>query len=70
MKRFIPLILWFFLSVPFLYVVKNYLIYKFPKYSQEILILSIAIVFAVFFVVKDYVLSYPKKKYGGKKEGE
>jgi len=70
MKRFIPLILWFVLSVPFLYFVRNYLIYRFPKHSMEILILSVTVVFAAFFIVKDYVLSYPKKKYGGKKEGK
>ena len=70
MKRFIPLILWFVLSVPFLEVVKNYLMPRYPRYSQQILILSIVVVFVTFFMVKDYVFSYPKKKDGGKKEGQ
>jgi len=70
MKRFIPLIVWFVLSVPFLYVVKNYLMLRYPQYSEEILILSVCIVFVCFFIVKDYALSYPKKKDGGKKEGQ
>ena len=70
MKRFIPLIAWFVLSVPFLYFVKNYLIYKFPRYSQQILVLSAGVVLIVFFVVKDYVLSYSKKKQSRKEEHE
>lgn len=70
MKRFIPLVLWFVLSVPFLYLVKNYLIYRFSRYSTEILIVSVTIVFAAFFMVKDYVFSYPKKKDSGKKQGK
>jgi len=65
MKRFIPLVIWFILSVPFLYFVRNYLIYKFPKYGLEILGVSVVIVFGAFFIVKDYVFSYPKKKNGG-----
>jgi len=68
MKRFIPLIIWFILSILFLYFVKNYLILKFPQYSREISVFSAAIVLIVFFVVKDRVLSYPKEKQGGKKE--
>ncbi len=70
MKRFIPLIIWFVLSVPFLYFVKHYLVYKFPKHAHEILMLSASIVIIVFFVLKDYVLSYPKKKDGRDKHDE
>ncbi len=68
MKRFIPLILWFVLSVPFLYFVRDYLIYRFPKYSAEILMVSVVVVLVTFFIIKDQVLSYPKKKDGGEKE--
>ncbi len=68
MKRFIPLILWFVLSVPFLYFVRDYLIYRFPKYSTEILMVSVVVVLVTFFIIKDQVLSYPKKKDGGEKE--
>ncbi len=68
MKRFIPLILWFVLSVPFLCFVRDYLIYKFPHYSQQILILSVSIVLVVFFVVKDYVFFYSKKKKSREEE--
>lgn len=70
MKRFLPLIIWFVVSVPFLYFVREYLIYKFPKYAFEILGISVVIVFAAFFIVKDYVFSYPKKKKGRDKHYE
>ncbi len=68
MKRFIPLIIWFVLSVPFLYFVKNYLICKFSQYSREISIFSAVIVLIVFFVIKDHVLSYPKEKQSRKEK--
>ncbi len=61
MKNFIPLIIWFVVAVPVMYIVKNVVICRYPDYSGMIMSVTLVVVFGVFLVIRHHIIKNSKK---------
>ena len=61
MKNFIPLIIWFVVAVPVMYVVKNVVICRYPAYSEIIMGVTLVVVFGAFLIIRHRIIKNSKK---------